>query len=133
MEINGYYFGLGRRKTSTARVFMKSGKGKIEINKREISNYFPPHDSNYRQTILQPLKVLSKENDYDLMINVRGGGFTGQLEAIRLGVTRAILQISPEYKTTLKAFKLLTRPFDKKERKHYGLRAARKAPQFSKR
>lgn len=129
---NDYYIGLGRRKTSTARVFMKKGKGDININEQKGDKYFVS-EPLYRGIILKPLKILNQENDYDLKINVRGGGFTGQMEAIRLGIARAILQVSLEYRTTLKGFNLLTRDSRRKERKHYGLLAARRAPQFSKR
>src|SRR3954471_22674179 len=119
---NDYYIGLGRRKTSTARIFMKKGKGDININEQKGDKYFAS-EPLYREIILKPLKILNKENDYDLKINVRGGGFTGQMEAIRLGVARAVLQVSLEYRTTLKGFSLLTRDARRKERKHYGLLA----------
>src|SRR3954451_4599953 len=109
METNNiYYNGLGRRKASSARVFMKLGKGNIEVNQQKGDKYFAS-EPFYRQVILKPLKLLNQENDYDLKIRVRGGGFTGQLEAIRLGIARAMLKISPEYRINLKGFSLLTR------------------------
>src|SRR5436305_2996287 len=129
---NNYYIGVGRRKEAVARVYLKEGKGKNEVNKKAFSDYFYMEPS-LCEDIYQPLKVFNKEKDYDLLVRVRGSGFHSQAEAIRLGVARALLKVSSEYKTTLKSFSLLTRDARRVERKKVGFKKARKKTQFSKR
>jgi len=122
---------IGRRKTSVARLYMKSGQGKIVINDRELSDYFP---SDILQTIVkQPLVLLNSEASYDLKINVGGGGFRGQAEAIRLAISRALVEVNSENKPVLKKEGFLTRDPRMVERKKYGRRKARRRFQFSKR
>jgi len=132
MNSNQYYIGTGRRKESTATVFLKNGVGQIEVNKREGDKYFAS-DPFYRKIILNPLKVINKTEEYDLKIRVKGGGFTGQKEAIRLALARTLLKIFPELKITLKSFGLLTCDSRRKERKKYGLKSARVKPPLVKR
>ncbi|MCF3943904.1 30S ribosomal protein S9 [Oceanobacillus alkalisoli] len=125
------YYGTGRRKKSTARVRLVPGSGNITINGREAREYFP-----YETQLLilnQPLVATETDGTYDVLVNVHGGGFTGQAGAIRHGVARALLQADPEYRATLKREGYLTRDPRMKERKKYGLKSARRAPQFSKR
>ncbi|MCM3741014.1 30S ribosomal protein S9 [Oceanobacillus luteolus] len=125
------YYGTGRRKKSTARVRLVPGSGKVTINGREASDYFP-----YETQLLilnQPLAATETEGTYDVLVNVHGGGFTGQAGAIRHGIARALLQADPEYRASLKREGFLTRDPRMKERKKYGLKGARRAPQFSKR
>ena len=138
-EENNYYIGIGRRKSASATVYLKAGgTGKIEISKRgkkekkSLDEYFTNSLFNKKE-VLKPLELLNKKNDCDLKIRVKGGGTTGQLEAIRLGIAKALLEVSPEYRTTLKGFGLLTRDPRKVERKKIGLKKARKATQYSKR
>ncbi len=124
------YYGTGRRKSSIARVYICSGKGKIVINGVDVKDYLP-----YETLILdlkQPLALLGVENKYNVEAFVKGGGFTGQAQAIRLGLARALLEAG-ENRSTLKVAGMLTRNARSKERKKYGLKAARRAPQFSKR
>ncbi|KGX85348.1 30S ribosomal protein S9 [Pontibacillus litoralis] len=125
------YIGTGRRKTSTARVRLVPGTGRIVINKRDAEDYFPYE--TLRVITKQPLVLTETEGNYDVHVNVDGGGFTGQAGAIRHGVARALLQADPEYRTSLKRAGFLTRDSRKKERKKPGLKKARRAPQFSKR
>ncbi|WP_108671985.1 30S ribosomal protein S9 [Peribacillus acanthi] len=125
------YYGTGRRKSSVARVRLVPGDGRIVINGREINEYIP-----FEALILvvkQPLVATETTGSYDILVNVNGGGFTGQAGAIRHGIARALLQVDPEYRGALKAAGLLTRDARMKERKKYGLKGARRAPQFSKR
>jgi len=125
------YYGTGRRKKSTARVRLVPGTGRIVINDREAADYFP-----YETQLIiinQPLVTTETNGTYDVLVNVHGGGFTGQAGAIRHGIARALLQADPEYRKELKTEGYLTRDARMKERKKYGLKAARKAPQFSKR
>lgn len=125
------YYGTGRRKKSTARVRLVPGNGRVVINKREAKDYFP-----YETQLLilnQPLAATETEGTYDVLVNVHGGGFTGQAGAIRHGVARALLEADPEYRSVLKREGLLTRDSRMTERKKYGLKSARRAPQFSKR
>lgn len=129
---NNYYIGVGRRKRAVARVYLKAGNGKSEINKKSLTDYFYMEPA-LSEDIHQPLKLFNKEKEYDLLVRVRGSGFHSQAEAIRLGVARALLKISPEYKTTLKSFSLLTRDPRKKEREHIGFKTSRRPTQFSKR
>ncbi|TGB00881.1 30S ribosomal protein S9 [Halobacillus salinus] len=125
------YIGTGRRKSSTARVRLVPGTGRVVINKRDAEDFFPYE--TLRMILKQPLAVTETEGNYDVHVNVHGGGFTGQAGAIRHGIARALLQADPEYRTPLKRAGLLTRDARMKERKKYGLKGARRAPQFSKR
>ncbi|SDJ70094.1 30S ribosomal protein S9 [Salimicrobium sp. PL1-032A] len=125
------YSGTGRRKKSTARVRLVPGTGKVIVNKTDAQEYFPLE--TLRVILKQPLAVTETEGNYDVYANVDGGGFTGQAGAIRHGVARALLEADPEYRTPLKRAGLLTRDARMKERKKYGLKKARRAPQFSKR
>ena len=124
------YYGTGRRKSSIARVYITSGTGKITVNGRDVNEYMP-----YQTLVMdlrQPLVLTETENKYDVRAEVYGGGFTGQAGAIRLGLARALLEAGCD-RSTLKRAGLLTRDSRSKERKKYGLKAARRAPQFSKR
>ena len=125
------YLGTGRRKSSTARVRLVPGEGKIVINKRDAEEYVP--FETLREIIKQPLVTTDTLGSYDIHVNVRGGGYTGQAGAIRHGVARALLTVDPDFRPALKAAGLLTRDPRMKERKKPGLRGARRAPQFSKR
>lgn len=125
------YYGTGRRKRSTARVRLVPGNGKFVINGRDAGSYFP-----YDTQLLimnQPLAVTETEGTYDVLVNVHGGGFTGQAGAIRHGIARALLEADPDYRASLKREGYLTRDSRMTERKKYGLKGARRAPQFSKR
>ena len=121
---------VGRRKSAVARVRLVPGEGKILINKRDIDNYFGLE--TLKMTVRQPLE-LTKVSDFDIIVNVRGGGLTGQSGAIRHGISRALCKANPELRADLKKAGFLTRDPCMKERKKYGLKAARRAPQFSKR
>ena len=124
------YYGTGKRKSSIARVYVTSGTGKIVVNDHPVEEYMP-----YQTLILdlkQPLTLTGTESKYDVRAEVKGGGFTGQAGAIRLGLARALLEAGCD-RAVLKAAGMVTRDSRKKERKKYGLKAARKAPQFSKR
>ncbi|MGM0877581.1 MAG: 30S ribosomal protein S9 [Bacillota bacterium] len=125
------YYGTGRRKSSVARVRLVPGEGRIVVNNREISNYIP--SAALIEDIKQPLNLTETVGNYDVLVNVSGGGISGQAGAIRHGISRALLEADPEYRPTLKRAGLLTRDPRMKERKKYGLKGARKAPQFSKR
>ena len=122
------YYGTGRRKKSIARVYLTPGTGKIMINKRDIDEYFGLE--TLKVIVRQPLNATDTLDKFDVLVNVRGGGFTGQAGAIRHGISRALLQADAEYRPTLKAAGYLTRDPRMKERKKYGLKAARRAPQF---
>ncbi len=122
---------VGRRKTSTARVILRNGNGKITINNREGEKYFA--NDNCFQEILLNLKKTNTSGTYDVFVNVDGGGFTGQVGAIKLGIARALVNINPEYRAMLKTDSLLTRDPRAVERKKYGQPKARKKFQFSKR
>jgi len=122
---------LGRRKTSVARVILKSGSGEVTVNGKKFEVAFP--QLFYRQDILSPFRATSTDGTYDVKVNVRGGGPTGQAQAIRLGISRALLDINPEFRTNLKQEGLLTRDPRMVERKKYGQPKARKKFQFSKR
>ena len=124
------YSAVGRRKKAIARVRLVPGDGKIVINKRDIDNYFGLE--TLKMTVRQPL-VLCSIGNYDVMVNVNGGGLTGQAGAIRHGISRALCKADPELRGTLKKAGFPTRDPRMKERKKYGLKAARRAPQFSKR
>lgn len=125
------YYGTGRRKSSIARVYLLPGKGKITINKRDMEEYFGL--DTLKVIVRQPLVLTENLDKFDVMVNVRGGGFTGQAGAIRHGISRALLQADPDYRPVLKKAGFLTRDPRMKERKKYGLKGARRAPQFSKR
>ena len=126
-----YFYGTGRRKSSVARVRVYQGTGKITINDRDIDDYFGLE--TLKLIVRQPLVLTNNNEKFDIVCRVAGGGVTGQAGAIRHGVARALLKVNPEYRAALKAAGLLTRDPRMKERKKYGLKAARRAPQFSKR
>ena len=122
---------LGRRKSAVARVYVSDGQGKITINKRELKEYFPTGILQY--VVLQPLNLLGVAGPYDINVNLDGGGITGQAEALRLGITRALMEINPESRGALKAAGFVTRDPREVERKKPGQPKARKRFQFSKR
>ncbi|MRX72510.1 30S ribosomal protein S9 [Bacillus lacus] len=125
------YYGTGRRKSSVARVRLVPGEGRIVVNNRDINDYIP--FEALIEDVKQPLNLTETAGTYDVLVNVNGGGFAGQAGAIRHGISRALLEADPEYRGTLKRAGLLTRDARMKERKKYGLKGARRAPQFSKR
>jgi small subunit ribosomal protein S9 len=125
------YYGTGRRKSSIARVYLVPGTGKVTINKRDMDNYFGL--DTLKLIVRQPLVLTETQDKFDVLVNVKGGGFTGQAGAIRHGISRALLHADADYRPTLKKAGFLTRDPRMKERKKYGLKAARRAPQFSKR
>ena len=122
---------IGRRKTAVARVYLKEGKGNITINKRELENYFPTGTLQYK--VKQPLTLTDNEKTFDISVNVFGGGITGQAEAIRLAISRAMCEVNDENRGILKPEGLLTRDPRMVERKKFGQKKARKKFQFSKR
>ena len=128
---NAKYYGTGRRKSSVARVYLVPGTGKVTINKRDMDEYFGLE--TLKVIVRQPLVATETTDKFDVKVNVRGGGYTGQAGAIRHGIARALLTVDADYRPTLKAAGYLTRDPRMKERKKYGLKAARRAPQFSKR
>ena len=130
-ETKPYFYGTGRRKNSVARVRVYNGTGKITINDRDIDDYFGLE--TLKLIVRSPLVLLGLEGKYDVVVRVSGGGVSGQAGAIRHGLSRALLQFNPELRSTLKKAGFLTRDPRMKERKKYGLKAARRAPQFSKR
>ena len=125
------FYGTGRRKHSIARVYLLPGTGKVTINKRDMDEYFGME--TLKVIVRQPLELTATADKFDVLVNVCGGGFTGQAGAIRHGISRALLQADAEYRPALKKAGFLTRDPRMKERKKYGLKAARRAPQFSKR
>jgi small subunit ribosomal protein S9 len=125
------YYGTGRRKQSVARVRLVPGEGRITINKRDINDYFGLE--TLKLIVNQPLRVTDTMGKYDIIVIANGGGISGQAGAIRHGIARALLKVDPEYRSSLKKAGFLTRDPRMKERKKYGLKAARRAPQFSKR
>ncbi|MCD7708291.1 MAG: 30S ribosomal protein S9 [Clostridiales bacterium] len=125
------YYGTGRRKSSVARVYLMPGTGKITINKRDIDEYL--NLETLKVIVRQPLVATNNVDKFDVKVNVKGGGYSGQAGAIRHGIARALLEVDPAYRPALKAEGYLTRDPRMKERKKYGLKAARRAPQFSKR
>lgn len=125
------YRAVGRRKSSVARVILTPGKGKIVINDRPFEEYIP--SAATRLDVLQPLTLTSNEGKFDVTANVNGGGISGQAGAIRLGITRALMEVDEDLKKVLKPAGLVTRDPRAKERKKYGLKKARRASQFSKR
>ena len=130
-ETKPYFYGTGRRKDSVARVRVYTGTGKITINDRDIDNYFGLE--TLKLIVRSPLVLLGLEGKYDVVVRVSGGGVSGQAGAIRHGISRALLQYDAELRPALKKAGFLTRDPRMKERKKYGLKAARRAPQFSKR
>ena len=128
---NTKYYGTGRRKSSVARVYLVPGTGKITINKRDIDEYLGLE--TLKVVVRQPLVATETVDKFDVLVNVRGGGYSGQAGAIRHGIARALLKADAEFRPTLKKAGYLTRDPRMKERKKYGLKAARRAPQFSKR
>ena len=124
-------YGPGRRKNSIARVYLVPGTGKVTINKKDMDQYFGLE--TLKLIVRQPLVLTETADKYDVLVNVRGGGFTGQAGAIRHGISRALLNVDADYRPALKKAGFLTRDPRMKERKKYGLKAARRAPQFSKR
>ncbi len=128
---NTKYYGTGRRKSSVARVYLVPGTGKITINKRDMDEYFGLE--TLKVVVRQPLAATETADKFDVLVNVRGGGYTGQAGAIRHGIARALLNVDADYRPVLKKAGFLTRDPRMKERKKYGLKAARRAPQFSKR
>ena len=122
---------IGRRKTAVARVYLKEGKGNITINKRELENYFPTGTLQYK--VKQPLTLTDNEKTFDISVNVFGGGITGQAEAVRLAISRAMCELDAENRGILKPEGLLTRDPRMVERKKFGQKKARKKFQFSKR
>ena len=131
MAKSAKFYGTGRRKKSIARVYLAPGKGDIVINKRPIDDYFGLE--TLKVIVRQPLAATDTVGKYDVLVNVRGGGYTGQAGAIRHGIARALLQVDADYRPVLKKAGYLTRDSRMKERKKYGLKKARRAPQFSKR
>lgn len=125
------FYGTGRRKKAIARVYLMPGKGNITINKRSIDEYLGLE--TLKTIVRQPLVATDNVNKFDILVNVHGGGYTGQAGAIRHGIARALVKADAEYRPTLKAAGFLTRDPRMKERKKYGLKGARRAPQFSKR
>ena len=128
---NAKFYGTGRRKSSIARVYLVPGTGKITINKRDMDEYFGLE--TLKIIVRQPLEATNTTDKYDVIVTVRGGGFTGQAGAIRHGISRALLTVDGDFRPTLKKAGYLTRDSRMKERKKYGLKKARRAPQFSKR
>ena len=122
---------VGRRKASVARVFLKKGKGDMIINNKQLKEYFPIRHLQLK--VLEPLEIVQGEKDYDIMVNVHGGGIKGQAEAIRLGIGRALCEINQEFRPQLKSKGILKRDARAVERKKAGLKKARKKTQYSKR
>ena len=125
------FYGTGRRKSSVARVYLVAGSGKIVVNKRDIDDYFSLE--TLKTIVRQPLALTETVEKFDVLVTVRGGGTTGQAGAIRHGISRALLEADADYRPSLKKAGFLTRDSRMQERKKYGLKKARKAPQFSKR
>jgi small subunit ribosomal protein S9 len=125
------YYGTGRRKTSTARVYLRPGTGAIVVNKREFETYFP--NQALQMIIRQPLNLTETTGKFDILVNVDGGGQAGQAGAVRHGITRALMEYNADLRPTLKKAGLVTRDPRQKERKKYGQKGARKRFQFSKR
>jgi small subunit ribosomal protein S9 len=125
------YYGTGRRKTSTARVYLRPGSGSIQVNKREFNNYFP--NEALQMIIRQPLRLTETVDKFDILVNVDGGGTAGQAGAVRHGITRALMEFNSDLRPTLKKAGLITRDPRQKERKKYGQKGARARFQFSKR
>lgn len=132
MAAQNYFYALGRRKSATARVRLQGGKGSIIVNDKPVAEYFA--DSKYLLAKLnEPFKILGQENKYNITVRVSGGGHDGQIEAIRLGISKALVILNGDLKSTLKRASLLSRDSREKERKKFGLKGARKQRQFTKR
>lgn len=133
-QANGsrYYYGTGRRKTAVARVRLYRGNGKITVNGRDVREHFGGRDIVHA-TIMQPLRLVNMQGQFDVVVKVMGGGTTGQAGAVRHGIARALLRVDDDLRQPLKRAKLLTRDPRAKERKKVGLKRARKAPQYTKR
>lgn len=125
------YYGTGRRKTSTARVYLRPGSGEIKVNQRKFEEYFP--NEALRMIIRQPLNLTDTVQKFDILVNVDGGGTAGQAGAVRHGITRALMEFNSDLRSALKKAGLVTRDPRKKERKKYGQKGARARFQFSKR
>lgn len=125
------YYGTGRRKASVARVYLVPGNGSIKVNGQDVNEYLP--HATLVMDLKQPLELTGTVDRFDIIATVKGGGFTGQAGALRLGIARALLEASADFRSPLKVAGMLTRDARVKERKHYGLKKARRAPQFSKR
>lgn len=132
MPANNYFYGLGRRKSSTARVRLTSGKGEITVNGKSAEEYFAA-SKNLLNDLQRPFAVLEQENKYNVSAVVSGGGHAGQVDAIRLGIAKALATMNEDLKSTLKRADLLGRDPREKERKKFGLKGARKQRQFTKR
>ena len=128
---SGRIYATGKRKTAVARVFMAPGTGKITVNKREVEDYFP--SETHRMIFTEPLRVTNTHETYDIDATLTGGGASGQAGALRHGITRSLVELDPELRGELKKAGFLTRDAREKESKKYGLKKARKAPQYSKR
>ena len=131
MAKSAKFYGTGRRKKSIARVYLTPGKGEITVNKRSLDEYFGLE--TLKVIVNQPLVATETQGKYDINVNVKGGGYTGQAGAIRHGIARALLKVDADFRPALKKEGYLTRDPRMKERKKYGLKSARRAPQFSKR
>ena len=129
--IGNYYYGTGRRKSSVARVFIKAGSGNIVVNDKPVDEYFSRETG--RMVVRQPLELTENSASFDIMVNVHGGGESGQAGAVRHGITRALIEFNADLKPVLKKAGLVTRDAREVERKKVGLRKARRAKQFSKR
>ncbi len=125
------YYATGKRKESIAKVWLKPGTGKIVVNNRDFKEYFPSH--TLTNMITEPLNITATVDSYDVIASIKGGGVSGQAGALRYGISRALLEVNPDYRVLLKKEGFLTRDPRIKERKKYGLKKARKRPQFSKR
>ena len=128
----GYFYGLGRRKSATARVRLVKGKGSVTINDKPVEEYFGTSQSLLHE-LDRPFIALEQENKFDITVKVKGGGHSGQIDAIRLGIAKALVELNPDYKNTLRRADLLGRDPREKERKKFGLKGARKQRQFTKR
>lgn len=132
MAANNYFYALGRRKSSTARVRLTSGKGQVVVNDKPASDYFDGSKS-FLKRIEEPFTALEIENKFDISVKVSGGGHSGQVDAIKLAIAKALTAVNEDYKSTLKRADLLGRDPREKERKKFGLKGARKQRQFTKR
>lgn len=127
-----YFYALGRRKSATARVRLQKGKGVMTVNDKPVSEYFAASQALLHE-LEKPFMALEQENVYDISVKVSGGGHAGQIDAIRLGIAKALVELNPDYKNTLRRAELLGRDPREKERKKFGLKGARKQRQFTKR
>jgi len=127
-----YFYGLGRRKSSTARVRLTKGKGSVKVNDKTAQDYFSDSQSHLHE-LDKPFIALGQENKFDISVKVSGGGLSGQIAAIKLGIAKALIELNPEFKNTLRKADLLGRDPREKERKKFGLKGARKKRQFTKR